>query len=97
MQKVVFDTWVILDEFLTRADMRWFTLERIRAMLPIILEDKFRLILVKKRWMAVWNRIYISEWVEDGKRDSDEWVRPYDRFPWAVAESYIQSALKLPE
>ena len=39
MQKVVFDTGVILYEFITRADMRGFTLDRIRAMLPIIMDD----------------------------------------------------------
>ncbi len=65
MRKIVYDTRIIVDEFMTRADMRGFTVGRIQAMLPIILNDNFRLVLVKKRGMPTGNRIYISEWFED--------------------------------
>lgn len=95
MQKIVYTTSDILEEFFRRAGMKWLDKEAIDRTVPIIFSDSFQLVKVVRKIDKVRTMYYLCEWVEDGIQDSDEWTRPWERFVWAIAENYIYEAMRL--
>jgi len=94
MIKVICSTEDILNECLVRADMKWFEVPVIVNMQRKILEDWFCLKRYSKKDLFP-GTVFMCEWNENWVRDSDDWVRSPTKFLYAVAQNYIEDAMRL--